>query len=128
MRPRWRKVISDLIDNKVRTILVVLSIAVGVFAIGVLAGTYVIISDDLGVTYAANNPSNLEIRLDDFDQDLLHTAHIHCRLQLCTAIKAVSHKHNNFSRLSGTLGLLAHTIVIEPISLWPLCIALDFIQ
>ena len=33
MRPRWRKVISDLIDNKVRTLLVVLSIAVGVFAI-----------------------------------------------------------------------------------------------
>jgi len=73
MRPRWRKVISDLLDNKVRTLLVVLSIAVGVFAIGVLAGTYVIISQDLGVTYAANNPSNMEIRLDDFDEDLLHT-------------------------------------------------------
>jgi len=73
MRPRWRKVISDLLDNKVRTVLVVLSIAVGVFAIGVLAGTYVIISEDLGLTYAANNPSNMEIRLDDFDQSLLHT-------------------------------------------------------
>ncbi|MEJ2448664.1 MAG: ABC transporter permease, partial [Anaerolineales bacterium] len=73
MRPRWRKVISDLLDNKARTLLVVLSIAVGVFAIGVLAGTYVIISQDLGVTYAANNPSNMEIRLDDFDEDLLHT-------------------------------------------------------
>jgi putative ABC transport system permease protein len=73
MRPRWRKVISDLIDNKARTILVVLSIAVGVFAIGVLAGTYVIISEDLGVTYAANNPSNMELRLDDFDQSFLHT-------------------------------------------------------
>ena len=55
MRPRWRKVISDLLDNKARTILVVLSIAVGVFAIGVLAGTYIIISEDIGVTYAANN-------------------------------------------------------------------------
>lgn len=73
MRPRWRKVISDLLDNKARTLLVVLSIAVGVFAIGVLAGTYMIISDDLGLTYAANNPSNMEIRLDDFDQSLLHT-------------------------------------------------------
>ncbi|MFN2281967.1 MAG: ABC transporter permease, partial [Anaerolineales bacterium] len=73
MRPRWRKVISDLLDNKVRTLLVVLSIAVGVFAIGVLAGTYMIISQDMGVSYAANNPSNIEIRLDDFDQDLLHT-------------------------------------------------------
>jgi len=73
MRPRWRKVLSDLIDNKVRTLLVVFSIAVGVFAIGVIAGAYVIISQDMGVSYAANNPSNMEIRLTDFDQDLLHT-------------------------------------------------------
>jgi len=73
MRPRWRKVISDLIDNKARTILVVFSIAVGVFAIGVIAGAYVIISDDLGITYAANNPANIDIGLTDFDQDLLNT-------------------------------------------------------
>jgi putative ABC transport system permease protein len=66
-------VLSDLIDNKARTILVVLSIAVGVFAIGVIAGTYVIISEDMGVSYAANNPSNIEIRMTDFDQDLLNT-------------------------------------------------------
>jgi len=77
MRPRWRKVISDLIDNKARTILVVFSIAVGVFAIGVIAGAYVIISEDLGLTYAANNPSNIEIRLSDFDQDLLSTVRNH---------------------------------------------------
>ena len=73
MRPRWRKVISDLIDNKARTILVVFSIAVGVFAIGVIAGAYVIISEDMGLSYAANNPSNIEIRMNDFDQDLLNT-------------------------------------------------------
>ena len=73
MRPRWRKVLSDLIDNKARTILVVFSIAVGVFAIGVIAGAYVIISEDMGLSYAANNPSNIEIRMDDFDQDLLTT-------------------------------------------------------
>ena len=73
MRPRWRKVLSDLIDNKARTILVVFSIAVGVLAIGVIAGAYVIISEDMGTSYAANNPSNIEIRMDDFDQDLLNT-------------------------------------------------------
>ncbi len=73
MRPRWRKVLSDLIENKARTVLVVLSIAVGVFAIGVIAGAYRIISDDMGISYAANNPSNIEMRTEDFDQDLLHT-------------------------------------------------------
>ncbi len=59
MRPRWRKVFSDLIDNKARTILVVFSIAVGVFAIGVIVGAYKIIEADMGVSYAANNPSNI---------------------------------------------------------------------
>jgi len=73
MRPRWRKVLSDLLDNKARTILVVLTIAVGVFAIGVLVGTYVIIQDDMGVSYAANNPANIEIRMDDFDEKILNT-------------------------------------------------------
>ncbi|NIQ97821.1 MAG: hypothetical protein GWN87_29405, partial [Desulfuromonadales bacterium] len=38
IRPRWRKVLADLWDNKMRTVLVVASIAVGVFAIG-LVGT-----------------------------------------------------------------------------------------
>ena len=39
--PRWRKVLRDLWSNKTRTILVVLSIAVGVFAVGMIAGSRV---------------------------------------------------------------------------------------
>jgi putative ABC transport system permease protein len=73
MKPRWRKVFLDLFENKGRTLLVVLSIAVGVFSIGVIAGTYVIISNDMSVTYAANNPANIEFRMDDFDEDMLAT-------------------------------------------------------
>ncbi|MFZ5820812.1 MAG: ABC transporter permease [Chloroflexota bacterium] len=73
MKPRWRKVFLDLFENLGRTALVVLSIAVGVFSIGVIAGTYVIISNDMSVTYAANNPSNIEFRMDDFDEDMLTT-------------------------------------------------------
>jgi len=71
MRPRWRKVLHDLWDNKARTLLVVLSIAVGVFSIGVIAGAYQIISNDMGVSYAANNPSNIELRMANFDKDVL---------------------------------------------------------
>lgn len=67
LRPRWRKVLHDLVDNRLRTALVVVSIAVGVFSIGVIAGTYVIISQDMSASYAANNPMNVELRAGDFD-------------------------------------------------------------
>ncbi|MBC7876995.1 MAG: ABC transporter permease [Anaerolineales bacterium] len=71
MRPRWRKVLHDLWDNKARTLLVVFSIAVGVFSIGVIAGAYEIISNDMSVSYAANIPANIELRMDDFDDNVL---------------------------------------------------------
>jgi putative ABC transport system permease protein len=71
MKPRWRKVFHDLIDNKARTLLVVFSIAVGVFSIGVIAGAYQIISQDMSVTYAANRPANIEIRMSNFDHSVL---------------------------------------------------------
>jgi putative ABC transport system permease protein len=70
MRPRWRKVFHDLWDNKARTLLVVLSIAVGVFSIGVIAGAYSIISSDMGLSYAANNPANAEMRIENFNEDI----------------------------------------------------------
>jgi putative ABC transport system permease protein len=73
IRPRWRKVFHDLIGNFSRTALVVVSIAVGVFSIGVIIGAYVIISDDMSASYAANNPTNIELRTDPFDNDLLST-------------------------------------------------------
>jgi putative ABC transport system permease protein len=75
MKPRWLKVFHDLLDNKGRTLLVVLSIAVGVFSIGVIAGAYQIISNDMSVSYSANNPANVELRMADFDEDTLQMIH-----------------------------------------------------
>jgi putative ABC transport system permease protein len=66
-RPRWRKVLADLWGNKARTLLVVSSIAVGVFAIGVIAGTYVILSEDLNTSYSSSNPANITITTYPFD-------------------------------------------------------------
>lgn len=71
MRPRWIKVFHDLWDNKARTLLVVFSIAVGVFSIGVIAGAYQIISNDMSISYAANQPSNVELRTAGFNEDVL---------------------------------------------------------
>ena len=73
IRPRWRKVLADLWDNKLRTLLVVASIAVGVFSIGMIAGTYVIISHDMAASYASVNPANIDLLTDAFDQDFITT-------------------------------------------------------
>jgi putative ABC transport system permease protein len=73
MRPRWRKVLHDLTGSLSRTALVVISIAVGVFSIGVIVGAYVIISHDMSASYATNNPMNVELRTEDFNNSLIKT-------------------------------------------------------
>jgi len=50
LSPRWRKVLRDLWHNKPRTVIVVLSIAVGVFAVGMIASTQIMMSNDLSVS------------------------------------------------------------------------------
>ena len=70
LKPRWRKVLSDLWDSKRRTFLVIASIAVGVFAIGMIMSAYFIMAEDINISYAAVNPVNVEIWTDPFDEDL----------------------------------------------------------
>jgi len=71
LRPRWSKVFSDLWDDKTRTLLVVASIAVGVFAVGMIATTFTILSNDIHASYASINPANIEVRTDPFHDNLL---------------------------------------------------------
>jgi putative ABC transport system permease protein len=72
IRPRWRKVLRDLWGNKVRTILVVLSIAIGVFAIGMIVGTQIMLQEDLTISYAATNPASAVLYPDSFDEDFVY--------------------------------------------------------
>ena len=72
LNPRWRKVIRDLWRNKGRTMLVVLSIAVGVFAIGVVSGSQGVLLREMNDSYAAINPESATIMMaDTFDDDLV---------------------------------------------------------
>ena len=72
-RPRWSKVISDLWDNKMRTLLVVASIAAGVFAIGTLVSAHTIMAEDINVSYIAIDASNIKIRTNPFYEDFERT-------------------------------------------------------
>lgn len=71
LSPRWRKVLTDLWNDKTRTSLVVASIAAGVFAIGMIMSSYFIMADNINRSYAAVNPPNMEIWTQSFDNDLV---------------------------------------------------------
>ncbi|MBI5877774.1 MAG: ABC transporter permease [Chloroflexi bacterium] len=71
MDPRWRKVVRDLFNNKLRTMLVVISIAVGVFAVGMISGTQSIIGHDLPADYVAINPPSAIVITGGFDDDFI---------------------------------------------------------
>lgn len=69
--PRWAKIFRDLWSNKSRTLLAILSIAIGVAGIGVVLGTRMVIARDLPASYAAINPSSATISCEPFNDDLL---------------------------------------------------------
>ncbi len=73
LSPRWRKVLRDLWGNKFRTLLVVLSIAVGVFAVGAVTHTFTIVSQELLVTYPKANPAAATLYPGAFDDTLVET-------------------------------------------------------
>lgn len=70
-RPRWQKVLADLRGNLGRTTLVIASIAVGLFAFGVIATLYFVIRDDMRAGYAAIQPANIQIRTSLIDEDIV---------------------------------------------------------
>ena len=72
LRTRWIKVLRDLSSNKTRTILVILSIAVGVTALGMVMGAQSIVDESLPEQYAAINPASATIyTLNTFDDDII---------------------------------------------------------
>jgi putative ABC transport system permease protein len=71
---RWYKVFYDLSGNKTRTALIVLSIAVGLFAIGMIVNARIVLSEELTKGYAAINPSSGTVRtVETFDENLVRS-------------------------------------------------------
>lgn len=68
---RWRKVLRDLGVARTRTVLVVLSIAVGVFAVGTIAGSEALLREGLREKYLASRPASALIAAAPFGEDLV---------------------------------------------------------
>jgi putative ABC transport system permease protein len=73
LSPRWRKVLRDLWLSKTRTILVVLSIAVGVFGVGTVTLTFTLVQNEMMANYPKANPASATIYTDAFDDSLVQT-------------------------------------------------------
>jgi putative ABC transport system permease protein len=74
LRARWYKVINDLFGNKTRTLLIVLSMSVGLFALGIILSARTILSDGLAESFAAINPSSGTVRTTElFEEDFIES-------------------------------------------------------
>ena len=73
MEARWRKVLADLWGNKTRTLLTALTIAVGVFAMGLNRSIAVIILEDMAADYQAGNAHQAVIYTQPFDDAMVRS-------------------------------------------------------
>lgn len=90
IKPRWRKVLRDLWLNRNRTIVVVLSIAVGVFAVGAITSSQIILSRDLTESYLATNPAHATIyTVDAFGDELVKSVRNMRQIEAAEARRSV---------------------------------------
>ena len=76
---RWIKVYSDLWNNRSRTTLVILSIAVGVFALGMIVSTQEALTASLASQYADLHPADVIIKTAPMLDDSFVTSIRHMR-------------------------------------------------
>jgi putative ABC transport system permease protein len=72
--PRWNKVLGDLKLSRSRTALVVLSIAIGVFAVITILTTRAVLQEALDNSFDQANPASAVLMTDRFDADLVEAA------------------------------------------------------
>ncbi|MBV7331717.1 ABC transporter permease [Chloroflexi bacterium TSY] len=73
LSPRWRKVLRDLWYNKTRTLLVVFSIAIGVFAVGMVLHTNLLVAERVREDYAQSRAANATLYASNINDDMVHT-------------------------------------------------------
>ncbi len=71
LRPSFKKVLRDFIENGSRTMLVVASITIGVFAVGMIGTGYLLLTQGTAASYADNFPAHITITTDQFDDSFI---------------------------------------------------------
>jgi len=71
MTTLWRKAIRDFWQERARTTLVVLAIALGISAFAAVMSSYAILTRELDRGYLETNPASAILRVDSIDNDLV---------------------------------------------------------
>ena len=72
LSPRWRKVGRDLTGHRLKTALVVISIAVGIFAVGVVMGGRGVLTREFDTDFLSSQAPSVELyTVGDFDSALV---------------------------------------------------------
>lgn len=70
----WTKILNDLWGHKTRTILIVLSITVGLLAVGTIASARIVLSEEMARSFAAIHPSSGTVRtVELFEEDFVQS-------------------------------------------------------
>ena len=77
MTSPWRKVIRDFWQERTRTALVVLAIALGISAFSTVLSSYAILTRELDEGYLETNPASATLRTDAINDELLTTVSSH---------------------------------------------------
>ncbi len=72
--PRWIKVIADIWNSFSRSVMITASIAVGLFAIGIITTLYILLQRDMELGYAAANPANVQMMVINLTDDAISNA------------------------------------------------------
>jgi putative ABC transport system permease protein len=109
MTARWRKVLADLWSNKTRSLLVALSIAVGVLAVGVVATSYGLVQRDMEADYLPANAHTARIFVaEPFGEDLV------AELAAVRGVDSIEGRSNVKVRVAGSDGA-THEVDIDSI-------------
>lgn len=93
-----KKILADLWANKARSILVTLSIAVGVFSVGIILTSMLVVKHDMLADYNTINPHTARLYTQEFDDSLLD------ELRGLPAVETVDASYNIWVKIAASDG------------------------
>ncbi|MEM7129531.1 MAG: FtsX-like permease family protein [Chloroflexota bacterium] len=73
IRSRWFKIIRDIFQNLTRSLLVVFSVAIGIFSVGVVFHIQTVVLNEMESNYTNSNPASASVYAGGLDEKLVES-------------------------------------------------------